>query len=163
MEVIEDEVDVIVENMTTILPILGKIVTRGMRAKTHLSPQIMQTMQALTFHGQLTMSGIGIHLSIPKPQVTALIDKLVAEEMVERLSDENDRRIIYIRLTDKGEKTFCEIKKMISESLRSTLLQIDTENLGRLKESSTELSVVLQEIRKMLQMTHCQNNDCKNE
>ena len=163
METIENEVDIIVENMTTILPIFGKIVTRGMRAKTHLSPQVMQTMQALAFHGQLTMSGIGTHLAIPKPQVTTLIDKLVAEEMAERLYDENDRRIIYIRLTDKGKKTFCEVKKIISESLRLTLLQIDNKNLSRLKESSTELSVVLQEIRKMLQITHCQNNDCKSE
>jgi len=47
------------------------------------------------------MSEIGKHLGIPKPNVTALIDKLIDEKLSERLPDKTDRRIIKIKLRRK--------------------------------------------------------------
>jgi DNA-binding MarR family transcriptional regulator len=46
-------------------------------------------------------------LLISKPRMTVLVDKLTAEDLIEREPDKKDRRIIRIRLTEKG-KAFTE-------------------------------------------------------
>ena len=73
----------------------------------------------------LTMSEIGCKLQIPKPHVTAQIDKLIAENLVERFDDPTDRRIINIRLTEKGKVSYDRIAKDISEDMQQQIMILD--------------------------------------
>lgn len=143
---VDQDIDTIVDGMTRILPILGKIFVRGIRTKTSYPQHVVHVMGALSHHGKLTMSGIGTHLSMPKPQVTTLIDRLVSEKLVERLNDENDRRIIYIQLTERGVGKFAEIKLLMTESLRSLLGDLDEATLSKLKDSSSYVAQILSEL-----------------
>ncbi len=142
----EKEVDIIVDNLTHILPMLGKIFMRGVKNKTNYSPQMIHVMGALSHHGKLTMSGLGNHLSMAKPQVTTLVEKLVDDGLVERFNDVNDRRIVYIELTKKGFEKLAEIKSMTTESLRNSLEELDEKTLGKLKKGSTLMTNVLSKI-----------------
>lgn len=163
MEDLENEITSIAENLSHVVPILGRIFIKGLRSKTNIAPQTLQTMGALWHHGKLTMSGIGQHLSVPKPHVTTLVDRLIAEEMVERLNDEHDRRIIYIQLTEKGRERFREIKKMMTESLRSSLSLVDKEKLHKLNESAIYINEILTEVAKVMQAGCCHSGECKGE
>lgn len=147
--------------MARILPILGKIFMRGVRAKTSYPPHVIHVMGALVHHGKLTMTGIGNHLSVPKPQVTTLIDRLVAEELVERLNDNKDRRIIYIQLTQKGKDRFQEIKDLMSESMKAALADLDEEVLNKLMQSSTAVCEALIDLNQKFQSNYCPLNDLK--
>jgi DNA-binding MarR family transcriptional regulator len=118
-------------------------------------------MGALTHHGKLTMTGIGNHLSVPKPQVTTLIDRLFAEELVERLNDEKDRRIIYIQLTEKGRERFKEIKRLMSESMKTALSDLDDETLNKLQLSSGTVCEVLVVLAEKFHGGCCQLNNSK--
>jgi DNA-binding MarR family transcriptional regulator len=157
----ENEINTIADNLSHVMPILGRIFIKGIRAKTNLSPQTLQTLAALFHHGTLTMTGIGRHLSVPKPHVTALVDKLIAEDMVERLNDEHDRRLIYIQLTEKGKEKFHELKKMMTESLRASLLLLDDDKLHQLNESARLVNEMITEIGKAMLENSCQINECK--
>ena len=154
----EKEIDNIVENMSVILPILGKVMLRGIKAKTSYPPHVIGVMGALHHHGKLTMTGIGNHLQLPKPQITTLIDKLVSDNLVERLNDENDRRVIYIQLTESGDAKFSEIKDLMSESLRIALNEIDQTSLLELEKSSSTVAKLLIEINLKQQASCCCNN-----
>jgi DNA-binding MarR family transcriptional regulator len=100
-------------------------------------------MGSLKRNGMLSMSEIGKQLSIPKPHVTVIIDKLIDEGYVTRENDPADRRIIKIRLTQKGLKDFEEIKQAISESLKEKISSLPAEELQLLKDSSENVKNIL--------------------
>ena len=54
--------------------------------------------------GKKKMTEIGDMLMVPKSNVTPLIDELIKMELIRRTFDNNDRRIIFINLTDKGKE-----------------------------------------------------------
>jgi DNA-binding MarR family transcriptional regulator len=92
------------------------------------------------------MSEIGCKLSMPKPHVTNLVDKLIAEDMVERLLDPKDRRIVNIRITEKGIADFNAIKLEISQELRIRLEKLSAEKLDILAEASQQIKDILIEM-----------------
>lgn len=47
--------------------------------------------------------------------VSGIIDRLEREELVERTRDENDRRVVWIRKTDKLVKLFAEVDVYLGE------------------------------------------------
>jgi DNA-binding MarR family transcriptional regulator len=139
-------IDKIIENLIYLHPLLSKSLTRSMRAKTSLNPGSLYILGILSRHEILSMSEIGCKLSMQKPHVTAQIDKLIAEEMVERLFDPNDRRIINIKLTEKGKEDFKTIKQDISKDMREQIEKLDEQKLTLLSDSTQQVRDILSEI-----------------
>jgi DNA-binding MarR family transcriptional regulator len=139
-------IDSIVENLIYIHPLLGKTFTKSIRAKTNLNPGSLYVLGALSHHEKLSMSEIGCKLSMPKPHITALVDKLILEEMVERLFDPKDRRIVYVRITKKGVEDFETIKQEISQEMRLKLGILDPDKIAILSVASQQLKEILMEV-----------------
>ena len=81
------------------------------------------------------MSELGKFLSVSKPNITFLVERLVEDGLVEKIHDESDRRVIHVILTDKG-KQFVQAKKgealaMITAKLSS----LDNPDLNDLSEA----------------------------
>jgi DNA-binding MarR family transcriptional regulator len=101
-----------------------------MRSKTNLNPGSLHVLGILSSHnGMLSMSEIGCSLSMPKSHITGLVDKLIAENLVERLYDPKDRRIVNVHITEKGMADFNAIKHEISQELRIKLEKLDAATL----------------------------------
>jgi DNA-binding MarR family transcriptional regulator len=81
-----------------------------------------------------TMGQISDHLNITLSIATYIIDGLVETQLVERVSDPSDRRVIRIRLTEKGStyyQTFKDhIKKQVKELLSHFTLEEQTQLLA---------------------------------
>jgi len=148
-------IDRIIENLIYLHPLLSKSLTRSIKAKTNLNPGSLFILGILSKYEMLSMSEIGCKLSIPKPHVTAQIDKLIAEEMVERVFDPNDRRIINIRLTEKGIVDFKDIKQQVSQDMRERIEKLDIQKLNILSSSTQLVRDILSEI-----MTDSHSNSC---
>lgn len=58
----------------------------------------------LKVHGKGRPSDIAKILGLTPPTLTHLAEKLVKKDLAVRLTDESDRRIIYLGITDKGEE-----------------------------------------------------------
>jgi DNA-binding MarR family transcriptional regulator len=136
-------VDSVIENLMTIHPLLSKNFMRGLRSKTNLNPGSLFVLGALTYHGIMSMSEIGCHLSMPKSHITGLVDKLIADDLVERLYDPNDRRIINIQITEKGATDFKAIKFEISQDLREKLQLLNEEQMQTLATASFQVKDIL--------------------
>ncbi|MDD2307155.1 MAG: MarR family transcriptional regulator [Prolixibacteraceae bacterium] len=80
---------------------------------------------------------------MPKPHVTAIIDRLIDAGYVERQSDPKDRRIINISLTPKGSKIFETTQKLVSKNLKSKLLLLSDEELEKLSVASQQVREIL--------------------
>ena len=55
------------------------------------------------------MTDVSRRMMISKPAATQVVNRMVDRGLMERLSDENDRRVVYIRATEAG-RTFYEEK-----------------------------------------------------
>lgn len=135
--------NVIADNLITIYPLLYKNIAKPMRSKSHITPGGMFVLGSIKRHGPLSMSDIGKYLTMPKPHVTVLVDKLIEDELVERNSDPNDRRIINISITEKGLADLAEIKLAISESLKCKLSLLGDEELEKLSDASNHVKEIL--------------------
>jgi len=89
------------------------------------------------------MSEIGKYLSMPKPHITVIVDKLIEDRYVERQSDPHDRRIVNIVITEKGLTYFTEIKLAISETLKSKLMLLSSDELDILETASQQVKDIL--------------------
>ncbi len=72
-------------------------------------------------------------LSITKPQMTALIEKLIKMGYVNRTNDHNDRRKIYITLTEKGSLITSKINKAVDNHIDTFLFQLSQNELETLE------------------------------
>ncbi|MCL2596197.1 MAG: MarR family transcriptional regulator [Paludibacter sp.] len=134
------------DNMFSIYTMLGNHWKQTIRKKTNLTPSILLLLFSLERHDILSMSEIGARLGMSKPNVTAYVNSLFADDMVERLPEEKDRRIIYIRLTKKGKNCLENFKTDISEDLRQRIDLLPSNKISVLQTASTQVQEILTEI-----------------
>ena len=85
--------------------------------------------------GLVRMSEIGRHMEISKPYMTALVDKLIGEGLVERVTEPGDRRVINIRITAAGRDVLREFTKAARKIVIMRLSSLDSEDIASLHES----------------------------
>lgn len=136
-------IDKIVDNLTTLHPLISKSFSKQLRSKTNLNPGSLFIIGLLNKYQTLTMSEIGRKLSMPKPHVTILVDKLIEENLVERIPDTIDRRIINIHITSKGSAQYKVIKHEITEEMRTKIRQLSDEQIQQLSEASETVKELL--------------------
>ncbi|MDD3891142.1 MAG: MarR family transcriptional regulator [Bacteroidales bacterium] len=101
------------------------------------SPQHFMILKLLEENKQLYVTEFVEKLSITKPQMTSLLDKLSAMGYITRTNDIDDRRKIYISATREGEATTIKINTAIDNHIdnrlvRLTPVEIDTLESGLL-------------------------------
>jgi DNA-binding MarR family transcriptional regulator len=153
-------IETVIENLISIHPLLTKSFSKSIRLKSNLNPGSLYVLGALSKHEVLSMSEIGCKLSMPKPHVTGLVDKLIAENLVERLNDPNDRRIVNIKITQKGIDDFKSIKKEITLEFRKKLELLDENRLIILSEATEQVKEILNSVLTEQNQTL---NSCKSE
>ena len=151
-------IDRIIENLIYLHPLISKSLTRSIKTKTNLNPGSLYILGILNKYEMLSMSEIGCKLSMPKPHVTAQVDKLISEEMVERLFDPNDRRIVNVRMTEKGKEDFIAIKQEVSQDMRERIEKLDDQKLSTLSSSTQLVRDILSEILTDSHSTSCNKN-----
>jgi DNA-binding MarR family transcriptional regulator len=139
----EQKIDRIADNLISIHPLLFKSISKPLRNQTSITPGGMYVLGSLKRHGTQSMSDIGKCLSMPKPHVTVIVDKLIDEGYVERLSDPKDRRIVNILITEKGSEHFESIKLAISENLKVKLSSLTNEEQDILAIASQQVREIL--------------------
>ncbi len=100
-------IDIFAKEATKILPhiIRGVSKTQNDALKRGIItlPQYL-TLNILFTQGPLKMKDIAAKLNISLPATTGLVGRLNSIKVIERIYDKKDRRVIYIKITDKGKK-----------------------------------------------------------
>ncbi|QOX65711.1 MarR family transcriptional regulator [Anoxybacterium hadale] len=97
---------------------------------------------------ELSMSDLSEILHVTKPNITVLIDKLVKLDYVERVNKSQDRRVILIRLTGKGEAFIGKSSEELIESVVQLLDYLDQEDLYLVKQSTQVMKVLIAKLNK---------------
>ena len=144
----DTKLELIVQNFLTIMPLFKKNLIRRDCDFAHdsLNHSHFQIMAVIKENGKLPISDVAKRLLISTPNMTKLITKLIDEEMIKRIPDKKDRRIINIDLTKKGEKYVESKFKQVQSSLKERLSTLPDEQLNKLNSSLENLRDVLMEI-----------------
>ena len=93
-----------------------------------------------------TMSNIGKAFGISKPNATSIIDKLVTNGFAERIADQKDRRLVYIKLTGEGRKFVERCRENIENVLQKILSGYSSKELKLLEESLKNIKLLVSRI-----------------
>lgn len=110
-------------------------------------PSHIKVLFYLTMHGPSTVSKIANNLVISKPNMTPIIDNLIAEGYAVRYDDPNDRRIINIKATDKAHSFLKEKKQEMVESVSEKITVLGEEDIEALKVLIPQLAEIIGKIK----------------
>lgn len=90
------------------------------------SPQFV-ALQWLLEEGDLTIGELSHKISLAFSTTTDLVDRMEKNELVKRLRDEKDRRVVQIHLLDKGKVIISEVIEKRQDYLREVLVGVNEE------------------------------------
>ena len=106
----------------------------------------------------MTMNGLSDWMHLATSTMTRIVDNLVRDGYVERAQDPQDRRVVRVALTEKGEQLFEFIMKIYHEYHRKIVDNIPTGELHKVVES---LKLLIEAVKKtpLLEKQVC-TQDC---
>ena len=84
---------------------------------------------------------------VGKSSITAIINRLVEAGMIERIRDENDRRQVYLSLTELGEVSHQMADKQVKEVISPYLFHFMEEDIEKFITMFEKLAFLMQEKR----------------
>lgn len=91
---------------------------------------------------EVTVSTLSEQIGVSKSAISQMINHLEDEEYIERITTKNDRRLVYVRLTEHGERFLTEQYQRFLQGMTEIFNQMgekDTEELLRLLEKLYEI------------------------
>lgn len=110
------------------------------------TPSYYQILGILMHFDSLPISVIGDMLFISRPNMTSHIDKLVKDGMVERIHDEEDRRVIRVKITPQGMVFIKESRVLVEKNMMENLEPLGTAELEDLYQAIKTVKNTLMKI-----------------
>lgn len=79
--------------------------------KNHLTTTQANALTVLVTDGKKKASELASSLSITTGGLTGIIEKLVKKGWVDRIRNDDDRRVVHLTITDNGKIVFDELQK----------------------------------------------------
>lgn len=99
-----------------------------------------EVLEVLAETGPLSQNQLADRLVCTKGNISRLIDRMAAKDMLRRESDPRDRRRVRIALTDRGRRLTSDAYETISQLLAAIRNLYDESELARLSDLLGRLS-----------------------
>lgn len=111
------------------------------RGNPYAVPPVQAFMlRTLDFWGPQRMSDLAGRLEMTQGGCTTLVDRALDEGLVERDRDVTDRRVVWVRLSDKGEQVLAAMRAVRAEILARHFNAWPAEDVRELVELLDQLS-----------------------
>ncbi|KKI89942.1 MarR family transcriptional regulator [Bacillus sp. SA1-12] len=84
---------------------------------------------------------------VKKSAITAIMNRLTDKELIKRTRDENDRRVIYLTLTEKGEALYKKTEDKICNLVGSILTSFEESEIVAFIETYEKLNSLLKNLK----------------
>jgi Transcriptional regulators len=120
----------VVQIMKKIMSEIKQKVGSHFREMNLTGPQGM-LMGTLAHHGEMKISDLSEILGLSNSTVSGILDRLENQGYIERIRSREDRRVVYVKVTDefkkKSQKQFEEINKMVEQMMeKATPEELET-------------------------------------
>jgi len=111
------------DKVNEVIPVMMKEMTRRQASELYKGkitlPQML-ILDLLNKNGECKMKDLAHFMSVTTAAMTGIVDRLVRSGYVERVYEPNDRRIIKIRIKDKG----LELAKRVNHQRRKLIIDV---------------------------------------
>lgn len=138
-----------VKNLLRVMPEWHARLVRPFKESLNgeMSLETYYCLETVKAQGMVTMSGLAGQLKIPKQQVTKLVDNLSVHGFVERSQKEDDRRVIWIRLSPKAVAYLDEYYRKNMAFIRLLESRLSEEETARLNQAVETLGELLPRLK----------------
>lgn len=115
-------------------------ITKEAARRANLTGPQLTVVKILETFGDLSLSELSDRIRAQNSTVTGIIDRMEREGLATRERSKEDRRVVYIRLTEKGARIARDIAVEPMEILRAALVSLSPTETRDLLKISTKLA-----------------------
>lgn len=115
--------------------------------RTRLSHAQFHAVSILRRKGSLSMSELAHEMQISKQQLTPLVYKLIDNGLLVRKTDENDRRIVRIEVSESGKSMYEELHAEIKTAIVEKLKTLPGTELDELEQMLKRIHEILKNVK----------------
>lgn len=108
------------------------------------------TLLTLFEHKIMAMNELATALMVTQTTMTRVVDNLVRDGYIERIRNEEDRRVVEVKLTGKGVDTVKKVKELYFQASASTFQRIPAKIRGQVVACLSVLLSAIEEVEKEL-------------
>jgi DNA-binding MarR family transcriptional regulator len=101
------------------------------------------TLRYINQAGSCTSSELAEVFDVKKSAITAMITRMWEKGLIQRTRDENDRRVVYLTLTEKGNELYVKAEEKIHNLVESLINRFDQAEIQQFIETFEKLDKVL--------------------
>ncbi|MCG7299322.1 MULTISPECIES: MarR family winged helix-turn-helix transcriptional regulator [Brevibacterium] len=96
----------------------------------------IRVLSNLSHGGPLRVGELAAREAVTQPTMTGIVNRLVADHLVERRTDAHDARASAVTLTDAGRKELEQVRTAAARSVRPALESLDSDDLETLQRAT---------------------------
>lgn len=108
-----------------------------------VTPPQFNALLELDHHGQLTMGELCEQLYLACSTATDLVDRMERNQLIERERDQFDRRVIRLRIKERGREIIGEVLAARREYLAAVLKSVDEAEKERLIQALGQIYLLM--------------------
>ncbi len=145
----EKTVEQIAANIFHVMPLLRKRLLRldVVQAEHGIPLSHAQVLAMLSENKSMSVSEISRRLGIAKPNITPLVDRLIASDLVNRVRDTGDRRVVNVVIQPAGVQKLAAIQKSIANQVREWADNMSEEDFAELAASLESITHILSNLK----------------
>jgi DNA-binding MarR family transcriptional regulator len=131
---------------------LSPILVRGLRLLASVEAlgqdySFSQAMilQALLMHRESKMNDLARFLGLTKANASGLVDRLAKKGLIARRQGKEDRRVVFVRLTAKGQRVARGLAKVHRRGLTKMMRRVRPQDLKVFIETLEQMAMGLSE------------------
>lgn len=133
------EIEELLRSVSTILKKRG----RDILSNFDITPPQLDALLVLREFGELTMGELCQKMFLACSTATDLIDRMERNGLIERVRDTADRRVIRLKVLEKGSSVIDEVLEARRGYLATILAEIDVADKERLIQSLEQLNYLM--------------------
>ncbi|SEF63779.1 DNA-binding transcriptional regulator, MarR family [Caloramator fervidus] len=137
--------EIIAEDLLTFLPAFYKKLMKGISI-TGISKQQLWLLHLVENYDEKPMSYYSEKMMIPKSNLTSISEKLIQDGLIERVFDPKDRRVILLKITEKGRAFLKECKQKSKQDILKKLEVLDENDIKKLGQLFDELKIIFNKL-----------------
>jgi MarR family transcriptional regulator, organic hydroperoxide resistance regulator len=103
----------------------------------------LKAMTAFSEDSLLSMGELCKMANIKMPSMTEAVDRFEKEGILDRIRDDKDRRVVKVKMTEKGKKMHKEVLKKRADELTKIFGVLTTKDRTKLVDSLKNVSEIL--------------------
>jgi DNA-binding MarR family transcriptional regulator len=139
--------DHIINRTLSAYNVISKSINPANLYKIELTSSQIKVLATFAERDCYTMTELSQLLSVTLPTMTAMVDRLIQNGLVKRHRDENDRRVVLVKLTPEGKKVIDNIMTIRKQEIEKLFQVFSPQEVVLFVDSIEHVAQLLKKAR----------------